>query len=70
MVALARALGMGVVIEGVETEEQRVLLRLAGCKEMQGHLFAKPMPGEEIDRLLAGASPRPEAPRMLLRAAG
>jgi EAL domain-containing protein (putative c-di-GMP-specific phosphodiesterase class I) len=70
MVALARALGMGVVIEGVETEEQRVLLRLAGCNEMQGHLFAKPMPGEEIDHLLAGVSPRPEEPRMLLRAAG
>jgi EAL domain-containing protein (putative c-di-GMP-specific phosphodiesterase class I) len=36
IVTLGRALGMGVVIEGVETEEQRVLLRLAGCNEMQG----------------------------------
>ena len=44
---------MSVVIEGVETEEQRVLLRLAGCGEMQGYLFAKPAPREEIDRLLA-----------------
>ena len=44
IVALGRALGMGVVIEGVETEEQRVLLRLAGCNEMQGYLFAKPAP--------------------------
>ncbi len=42
MVALGRALGMSVVIEGVETEEQRVLLRLAGCNEMQGYLFCKP----------------------------
>jgi diguanylate cyclase (GGDEF)-like protein len=55
IVALGRALGMGVVIEGVETEEQRVLLRLAGCHEMQGYLFAKPMPGDEIDRLLQSA---------------
>ncbi len=35
---------MGIVIEGIETEEQRVLLRLAGCNEMQGYLFARPMP--------------------------
>jgi diguanylate cyclase (GGDEF)-like protein len=52
IVALGRALGMSVLIEGVETEEQRVLLRLAGCTEMQGYLFAKPAPREEIDRLL------------------
>jgi EAL domain-containing protein (putative c-di-GMP-specific phosphodiesterase class I) len=70
IVALGRALGLGVVIEGVETEEQRVLLRLAGCNEMQGYLFAKPAPAHEIDRLLEGAKSRPEVPRMLLRAAG
>lgn len=52
IVALGRALGMTVLIEGVETEEQRVLLRLAGCHEMQGFLFAKPGPREEIDQLL------------------
>jgi diguanylate cyclase (GGDEF)-like protein len=52
IVALGRALGMSVLIEGVETEEQRVLLRLAGCNEMQGYLFAKPAPREEIDRIL------------------
>ena len=43
IVTLGRALGMSVLIEGVETEEQRVLLRLAGCNEMQGFLFAKPV---------------------------
>ena len=52
IVALGRALGMGVVIEGIETEQQRVLLRLAGCNEMQGYLFAKPAPREEITQLL------------------
>jgi EAL domain-containing protein (putative c-di-GMP-specific phosphodiesterase class I) len=41
-----------VVIEGVETEEQRALLRLAGCSEMQGYLFARPGPREHIDALL------------------
>jgi diguanylate cyclase (GGDEF)-like protein len=55
VVTLCRALGMSVVIEGVETEEQRVLVRLAGCNEMQGYLFAKPAPREEIDRLLTEA---------------
>jgi diguanylate cyclase (GGDEF)-like protein len=70
IVALGRALGLGVVIEGVETEEQRVLLRLAGCNEMQGYLFARPTPGDDIDRLLGGAKSRLEASRMLLRAAG
>ena len=53
IVALGRALGLSVLVEGVETEEQRVLLRLAGCDEMQGFLFAKPAPAKTIDRLLA-----------------
>jgi diguanylate cyclase (GGDEF)-like protein len=56
IVTLGRALGMSVLIEGVETEEQRVLLRLAGCNEMQGYLFARPGPHTEIDRLLAIAA--------------
>jgi predicted signal transduction protein with EAL and GGDEF domain len=53
IVALGRALGVQVCAEGVETEQQRVLLRLAGCDEMQGYIFSKPVPREEIDRLLA-----------------
>ena len=60
IVALGRALGLTVVVEGVETEQQRVLLRLAGCDEMQGYLFAKPAPAKAIDRLLgkSGSSGR------------
>ena len=53
IVALGRALGLSVLVEGVETEQQRVLLRLAGCDEMQGFLFAKPTPAATIDRLLS-----------------
>ncbi|MGH6726667.1 MAG: putative bifunctional diguanylate cyclase/phosphodiesterase [Pseudolabrys sp.] len=52
IVALGRALGLTVLVEGVETEQQRVLLRLAGCDEMQGFLFARPAPAKAIDRLL------------------
>ena len=61
VVTLGRALGMGVVIEGIETEQQRVLAKLAGCNEMQGDLFARPAPPEEIERLLAGATSASEA---------
>ena len=50
--ALARALGLSVLVEGVETG---VLLRLAGCDEMQGLLFARSAPAKAIDRLLAQA---------------
>ena len=57
IVALGRALDLTLLAEGVETEEQRVLLRLAGCEEMQGYLFARPGPRDALDRLLAEAAP-------------
>jgi EAL domain-containing protein (putative c-di-GMP-specific phosphodiesterase class I) len=57
IVALGRALDMTLLAEGVETEEQRVLLRLAGCQEMQGYLFALPASRETLDRLLAEPGP-------------
>jgi EAL domain-containing protein (putative c-di-GMP-specific phosphodiesterase class I) len=53
IVTLGHALGMKVLAEGVENDEQRVLLRLAGCDEMQGYLFATPKPAAEIDNMLA-----------------
>jgi EAL domain-containing protein (putative c-di-GMP-specific phosphodiesterase class I) len=53
IVTLGHTLGMKVLAEGVEKDEQRVLLRLAGCDEMQGYLFAKPRPAAEIDEALA-----------------
>ncbi|MEA2984296.1 MAG: hypothetical protein QOD94_550 [Alphaproteobacteria bacterium] len=55
IVALGRALNLSVLVEGVETEEQRVLLRLAGCNEMQGFLFARPGPAQTIDAQLLEA---------------
>ena len=62
IVALGRALGLSVLVEGVETEQQRVLLRLAGCDEMQGFLFARPAPAKTIDRLLEQAKRSARAP--------
>jgi EAL domain-containing protein (putative c-di-GMP-specific phosphodiesterase class I) len=63
IISLGRALNLSILVEGIETEEQRSLVRLAGCDEMQGYLFARPSPREEIDRMV-------EAPRPALRAAG
>jgi diguanylate cyclase (GGDEF)-like protein len=61
IVGLGRALDLTLLAEGVETEEQRVLLRLAGCSEMQGYLFAHPAPAEALDRLLAEHAPQQAA---------
>jgi len=52
-IALARALDMGVTAEGVETEEQAELARLAGCDQIQGWLYYRALPASEIDRLIA-----------------
>jgi diguanylate cyclase (GGDEF)-like protein len=55
IIALGRALNLSILVEGIETEEQRALVRLAGCDEMQGYLFARPAAREEIDRMLGRA---------------
>ena len=44
---MCRALRLGTVVEGVETEEQRTVLLGLGCEEAQGFLFSRPMPAEE-----------------------
>ncbi len=52
VVHLGRALGLRVCAEGVETAEQHRFLQAIGCHELQGFLFSKGVPPEEIDRLL------------------
>lgn len=51
--ALARALELGTVAEGVETEAQRQILADLGCARMQGYLISKPLPGEAFTAWLA-----------------
>ena len=63
IVTLGHALGMKVLAEGIETDEQRVLLRLAGCDEMQGYLFGKPRAAEVVDKAVARLA-APEVPRV------
>ena len=52
IIVMAHKLGIKVVAEGVETEEQRKMLVGAGCDFGQGYLFARPMPAEDFDRYL------------------
>ncbi|MCA3660051.1 MAG: EAL domain-containing protein, partial [Methylobacterium sp.] len=52
VVHLGRALGLEVTAEGVETEEQRRFLQAVGCHLLQGYLFSKPVPAEQLDELL------------------
>jgi diguanylate cyclase (GGDEF)-like protein len=53
IVGLTHALGMTSVAEGVETQEQLMLIRASGCNEAQGHLFSPPIPEQEIKEYLA-----------------
>ena len=53
IIAMGHSLRLDVVAEGVETAEQLAFLREHGCDYMQGFLVGKPMPAEELSRLLA-----------------
>ncbi|MBC7916426.1 MAG: EAL domain-containing protein [Rhodoferax sp.] len=53
IIVMAHALGMQVIAEGVETAQQRDLLREAGCDFGQGYFFAKPMPADDFEALIA-----------------
>jgi len=52
-VNIAAASDMTTTAEGVETEQQRNMLRILGCTEMQGYLFSRPVPAAEIRKLLS-----------------
>jgi len=52
IIVMAHKLGLKVIAEGVETEQQRDLLAAAGCDYVQGYLFSKPLPVDEFKALL------------------
>ena len=49
IIGLAQSLGLGVVAEGVETIDQRDMLRRFGCDCYQGHLFCKALPIDDLE---------------------
>lgn len=53
VVTLGHAMGLMVTAEGVETREQRELLSRAGCNELQGFLFSRAVPPDQLDGLLS-----------------
>jgi EAL domain-containing protein (putative c-di-GMP-specific phosphodiesterase class I) len=62
IIVLAHGLNLDVVAEGVETEEQRKILRLLRCDHMQGFLFSKPVPKNMIEEMLrSGANTTAQA---------
>ena len=52
IIAIGKELGLTIIAEGIETEQQRQLLIKAGCEYGQGYLFAKPMPKTEFEQLV------------------
>ncbi|HEY0843214.1 putative bifunctional diguanylate cyclase/phosphodiesterase [Methylotenera sp.] len=52
IIEMSHKLGMKVIAEGVETDEQRDLLRNANCDFGQGYLYSKPVTAEQFEQLL------------------
>jgi len=52
-IEMGHELGLHVIAEGVETDEQLDFLRLKGCDSAQGYLFSRPLPAREMVRWLA-----------------
>jgi EAL domain-containing protein (putative c-di-GMP-specific phosphodiesterase class I) len=52
IIGMAHSLGIDVIAEGVETEEQRAFLERHGCSLWQGYLFSKPVPLESFEQLM------------------
>jgi diguanylate cyclase (GGDEF)-like protein/PAS domain S-box-containing protein len=53
IIAMAHSLGLSVIAEGVETEQQKQRLLSRGCSNFQGYLFSKPLPINEFETLIS-----------------
>jgi EAL domain-containing protein (putative c-di-GMP-specific phosphodiesterase class I) len=64
IIGLCRNLGLEVIAEGVETEEQRAFLARQGCHRYQGYLFCRPLPVEQLEDFMdakAAATSQPSS---------
>jgi len=66
IIAMSHSLGVHVIAEGVETAKQLAFLRANRCDAMQGYYFSKPIPAEDMNRLLL----KNRAARLSSKAAG
>jgi diguanylate cyclase (GGDEF)-like protein/PAS domain S-box-containing protein len=57
IISLAHSLRLKVVAEGVDSEDQAVILRALKCDQMQGYLVSKPLPFAELSAFLVSARP-------------
>jgi EAL domain-containing protein (putative c-di-GMP-specific phosphodiesterase class I) len=53
IIAMARGLGLKLVAEGVETDEQYRFMTAEGAHVIQGYMFSKPVPARELEALLS-----------------
>jgi len=68
MIDLAKAVGVEVTAEGVETPGQRDFLQAVGCDELQGFLLSPPLWPEDVYKLL-GMEPPQEPPDSVAQSA-
>ena len=60
IIYVGKSLGMSVVAEGVESQEQMDYLIKHGCHKIQGYLFSKPVPENDVIKLLEKTSNLPK----------
>jgi diguanylate cyclase (GGDEF)-like protein len=53
IISMGHTLNMEVIAEGVETEKQLIFLESVACNKVQGYLFSRPLPPDELDKLLS-----------------
>ena len=62
IVALGKAVGLKVLAEGVETNEQLEYLKSLDCDEFQGYLFSRPLSANDFESFVSSKQPATESP--------